>query len=306
MMLFTNLAVNDRVMTSKDTFFSKKTSLNCRGKLLDLSVPGIMGILNVTPDSFYDGGRYTMDDAIKARIDQLVSEGADIIDVGAYSSRPGASEVTPDEEKQRLRPALEHIRRHYPDAVISVDTFRAEVAKMAITDYEADIVNDIFAGLADPLMLETIALCAVPYIMMHMQGTPATMQAKPVYGNVIRDVMDFFAERVHKATSLGIKDIIIDPGFGFGKTIRHNFELLHGLSAFTVFELPILAGLSRKSMIHKSLGISPELSLNGTTVLNTIALMNGASLLRVHDVKEAREVVRLFHLVHGRESGIAV
>jgi dihydropteroate synthase len=294
MVLFSTLAANVTVMASKDTFFSKKTTLNCRGKLLDLSVPKVMGILNVTPDSFYDGGRYVMDDTIKGRIDQLFSEGADIIDVGAYSSRPGALEVTPEEEKGRLRPALEHIRRQYPDAIISLDTFRAEVAGMAVSDYETDIVNDITAGLADPVMLETVARYDVPFVMMHMQGTPATMQLNPVYENVVKDIITFFAERLHQASTFGIKDIIIDPGFGFGKTIRHNFQLLHGLSAFSIFELPVMAGLSRKSMIHKSLGITPEESLNGTTVLNTLALMNGASLLRVHDVKEAREVVKLF------------
>ena len=294
MVLFITLAANAAVMTSKDTFFSKKTSLNCRGKLIDLSVPKVMGILNVTPDSFYDGGRYTTGDTIKARADRLFSEGADIIDVGAYSSRPGASEVTPEEEKQRLRTALDYVRKQYPDAIISVDTFRAEVAEMAITEYETDIVNDISAGRADPLMLETIARHSVPYIMMHMQGTPATMQANPVYENVVKEIMAFFAERLHQTSSFGIKDIIIDPGFGFGKTVQHNFRLLNGLSAFAVFELPIMAGLSRKSMIHKTLGITPEESLNGTTVLNTLALVNGANLLRAHDVKEAREAVRLF------------
>ncbi|MBN2273771.1 MAG: dihydropteroate synthase [Bacteroidales bacterium] len=281
-------------MTFKDTFFSKKTSLNCRGKLLDLSAPRVMGILNVTPDSFYDGGRYVTDDLIKERIDMLVSDGADIIDIGACSTRPGASEVSSDEEMRRLEPAMTYTRRQYPDAIISVDTFRAEVAVKAITICEADMVNDISAGRADPLMLDTIAGLAVPYVMMHMQGTPATMQVNPVYDDVVKEIISFFAERLQKTSSLGIKDIIIDPGFGFGKTIEHNFQLLKGLKAFSVFELPVMAGLSRKSMIYKSLGISSDEALNGTTVLNTLALLNGVNLLRVHDVKEAKEVLKLF------------
>ncbi|MBN1416411.1 MAG: dihydropteroate synthase [Bacteroidales bacterium] len=281
-------------MNFKDTFFSKKSTLNCRGKLLDLSTPRIMGIINVTPDSFYDGGRYSNDDHLHKKIDQLFSEGTDIIDVGAYSSRPGAADITPDDEKKRLLPALLYIRKHYPDVLISVDTFRSSVASMAISDYDVDIVNDITAGLADARMLETIAYHSVPYVMMHMQGTPATMQANPVYENIIKDIIAFFADRLQMASSFGIKDVIIDPGFGFGKTIRHNYELLHGLKAFTIFEIPVMAGLSRKSMIYKYLEITPERSLNGTTVLNTLALLNGANLLRVHDVKEAKETIRLY------------
>jgi dihydropteroate synthase len=281
-------------MTSKDTFFSKKTTLTCRGKLLDLSVPKVMGILNVTPDSFYDGGRYVEMDAVEKKTGQLLSEGADILDVGACSTRPGASPVTADEEMKRLSPVLSSIRKQYPDAVISLDTFRADVASMAIVNYEVDMINDISAGTAYPLMLETVARHRVPYIMMHMQGDPATMQVNPVYEDVIKDIISFFADRIHKAIGAGIMDIIIDPGFGFGKTIRHNFQILHSLNAFSMFELPVMVGLSRKSMIFRSLDTTPEQSLNGTTVLNTMALMNGASLLRVHDVKEAREAIKLF------------
>jgi len=281
-------------MTTKDTFFSKKTSLNCRGKLFDLSVPKVMGILNVTPDSFYDGGRYVEMEAVKKRTGQLLSEGADIIDVGASSTRPGASRVTAEEEIKRLTPVLSYLRKQYPDAVLSIDTFHAEVARIAIADYEADMINDITGGLADSLMLETVARHGVPYIMMHMRGDPANMQVNPVYEDVVKEVVAFFADRIHSATDAGVKDIIIDPGFGFGKTIRHNFQLLHSLNVFSMFELPVLAGLSRKSMIYKSLNTTPEESLNGTTVLNTIALLNGASLLRVHDVKEAKEAIRLF------------
>jgi dihydropteroate synthase len=291
-------------MTSKDTFFSKKTTLNCRGKLFDLSVPKVMGILNVTPDSFYDGGRYVEMDAVKKRTEQLFSEGADILDIGACSTRPGASPVTPEEEMKRLSPALSYIRKQYPEAILSLDTFRAEVAEMAISDYETDMVNDISAGTADPLMLETIARLGVPYIMMHMLGDPATMQVNPAYEVVIKDIVAFFADRLRRTADAGIKDVIIDPGFGFGKTIRHNFQLLYGLKAFSIFELPVLVGLSRKSMIYKSLNTTPEESLNGTAVLNTIALLNGASLLRVHDVKEAKEAITLFQAYQeaGRES----
>ena len=281
-------------MTSKDTFFSKKTTLTCRGKLLDLSVPKVMGILNVTPDSFYDGGRYVTMDAVKKRTEQMLSDGADILDIGASSTRPGASQVTADEEMKRLSPVLSYIRKQYPEAILSLDTFRAEVADRAVSGYETDMVNDISAGTADPLMLKTIARHGVPYIMMHMQGDPATMQVNPAYEDVIKDIVAFFADRIYQAVGAGITDIIIDPGFGFGKTIRHNFQLLHGLKAFSMFELPVMAGLSRKSMIFKSLDTTAEGSLNGTTVLNTMALLNGASLLRVHDVKEAREAITLF------------
>ena len=217
-------------MTSKDTFFSKKTTLTCRGKLLDLSVPKVMGILNVTPDSFYDGGRYVTMDAVKKRTEQMLSDGADILDIGASSTRPGASQVTADEEMKRLSPVLSYIRKQYPEAILSLDTFRAEVADWAVAGYETDMVNDISAGTADPLMLETIARHGVPYIMMHMQGDPATMQVNPAYEDVIKDIVAFFANRIYQAVGSGIKDIIIDPGFGFGKTIRHNFQLLHGLS----------------------------------------------------------------------------
>jgi len=280
-------------MDFKDTFFSKKTTLNCRGRLLDLSTPLIMGILNITPDSFYDGGRYADEEQIARRVDQLISEGADIIDVGGYSSRPGASDVTAAEEMKRISKALKYIRKQYPEAIISVDTFRSEIAKNVIEEYQADIINDITAGLADPLMLKTVAAHKVPYIMMHMKGTPATMQVNPEYDDLLNEIIGFFNERISEAMASGINDIIIDPGFGFGKTIEHNYQLLRNLKVFSVFQLPVMVGISRKSMIYKYLGNSPEESLNGTTVLNTIALLNGANLLRVHDVKEARETIEL-------------
>jgi dihydropteroate synthase len=226
----------------------------------------------------------------------LVTEGADIVDIGACSSRPGASQITEDEEKKRLSPVLDNIRKVYPDAILSLDTSGSAVVKWAVASYGIDMVNDISAGTADSRMLETVAQLGIPYIMMHMQGDPATMQVSPVYEDIIKDVVAFFAVRLKEAKEAGIKDIIMDPGFGFGKTIQHNFQLLYGLKAFSMFELPVMAGLSRKSMIYKSLDTTPEESLNGTTVLNTMALINGVSVLRVHDVKEAREAVRLFKL----------
>lgn len=281
-------------MDSKDTFFSRKMTLNCRGKLLDLSIPRVMGILNITPDSFFDGGRYANESDIAARVDQLISEGADIIDVGGYSSRPGAAEVDTGEELRRISIALKYIRKQYPDAIVSVDTFRSEIAKIAVEDFQADIINDITAGLEDPAMFETIATYKVAYIMMHMKGTPATMQVNPLYENLMDEIISFFRDRISKALTSGIHDIIIDPGFGFGKTMEHNYQLLRHLQVFSMFELPVMVGISRKSMIYKYLGITPENALNGTTVLNTISLLNGASLLRVHDVKEARETIELF------------
>jgi dihydropteroate synthase len=253
-----------------------------------------MGILNVTPDSFYDGGRYIRNANIKRRVEQMIAEGADIIDIGACSSRPGAGDVKPDEEMRRLSGALGTIRKYHPETLISVDTFRAEVVRMVIDDYEADMVNDISAGMADSFMLETVARYGVPYVMMHMQGKPETMQRNPVYNNLLKDVLTFFSERIYATAEVGIRDVIIDPGFGFGKTLQQNFQLLNSLALFRIFELPVMVGLSRKSMIHKTLRITPAESLNGTAVLNTMALINGASLLRVHDVKEAREAIALY------------
>jgi dihydropteroate synthase len=296
------LSSNFQEMNSKDTFFSKKTTLNCGGKLLDLSTPRIMGILNITPDSFYDGGRYVDEGQIARRVDELISEGADIIDIGGYSSRPGASDVTAPEEMKRISKALEYIRKQYPEAIVSVDTFRSEIAKTAIEKFKADIINDITAGLADPLMFETAAAFKVPYIMMHMKGTPATMQINPEYDDLLNEIIGFFRDRISKALASGINDIIIDPGFGFGKTIEHNYQLLRNLQLFSVFGLPVMAGFSRKSMIYKYLCISPEDSLNGTTVLNTLALLNGANLLRVHDVKEAKETIALYKAYMSVES----
>lgn len=273
---------------------NKPRYINIKGRLLDLSVPLVMGVINVTPDSFYAGSRKVADDEILSAAGQMLSEGADIIDVGGFSSRPGAKEIPSTEEQTRVLPAIKLISGTFPGAVISVDTFRAEVAHRAVTECGASIINDISGGEADRDMFSVIAQLNVPYILMHMQGTPETMQVNPVYNDVVADILMWFGERIVRLQSLGVKDIIIDPGFGFGKRPEHNFELLRRLEEFTVAGLPLLAGLSRKSMIWRTLGINPGEALNGTTVLNTIALMKGADILRVHDVKEAvqaRELV---------------
>lgn len=268
-------------------------TLNLRGKLYSLCEPKIMGILNVTPDSFYAESRTSDEEHIAARVQQLMDDGADMIDIGGYSSRSGADDVSPEEEMNRLRRGLRVVRRLYPEVPISVDTFRADVARMCVEEEDADIINDISGGMMDRQMFRTVARLGVPYILMHMQGTPDTMQQAPHYDNLRREVMLYFAERIDRLCQMGAKDIIVDPGFGFGKTLEHNYELFHHLDDFNLFNLPLLVGISRKSMIHKLLGGTPQTSLNGTTVLNTIALMKGAHILRVHDVKEAVEAKRI-------------
>ncbi len=271
-------------------------TLNLRGKLYELREPQIMGILNVTPDSFYSESRTPDEQHIAQRVKQMMADGADMVDIGGYSSRPGADDVSPEEEMDRLRRGLRIIRSLYPDVPVSVDTFRADVARMCIEEEGADIINDISAGMMDKQMLKTVAQLHVPYIMMHMQGTPDTMQVAPHYDNLRREVMLYFAERIDRLCQMGAKDIIVDPGFGFGKTVEHNYELMAHLEDFHVFNLPILVGISRKSMIYKLLGGTPQTSLNGTTVLNTIALTKGAHILRVHDVKEAVEAKRIYQM----------
>lgn len=268
-------------------------TLNLRGKLYSLCEPKIMGILNVTPDSFYAESRTSNEENIAARVQQLMDDGADMIDIGGYSSRPGADDVSPEEEMNRLRRGLRVVRRLYPEVPISVDTFRADVARMCVEEEGADIINDISGGMMDRQMFRTVARLGVPYILMHMQGTPDTMQQAPHYDNLRREVMLYFAERIDRLCQMGAKDIIVDPGFGFGKTLEHNYELFHHLDDFNLFNLPLLVGISRKSMIYKLLGGTPQTSLNGTTVLNTIALMKGVHILRVHDVKEAVEAKRI-------------
>ena len=251
-----------------------------------------MGILNVTPDSFYDGGRYRNSSAIMRQVDQMLVEGATFIDVGAYSSRPNAEDVRESEELQRILPIIDLIVKNFPEVILSIDTFRSEIAKQCI-EAGASMINDISAGHSDHKMLETIAEFKVPYIMMHMRGNPKTMQQQTQYDNLIKDILFYFSERIAKARTLGIVDLIVDPGFGFAKTLEQNYELLNSLELFNMIDLPLLAGLSRKSMIYKSLETSADEALNGTTVLNTIALQKGAHILRVHDVKEAMECIKL-------------
>lgn len=271
-------------------------TINCNGELIDLSTPKVMGILNVTPDSFFDGGRYTNDCEVLQRVEQMLTDGATFIDVGGYSSKPNAVAVTVQEEKARTIPVVASIVQHFPEAIVSIDTFRSDVAQLCL-DQGAAIVNDISAGLLDPLMLKIVANYQVPYIMMHMKGTPQTMSALAQYDDLVKEMLLYFSERIAAARSLGISDLIVDPGFGFAKTIGQNFELLRHLDIFKTLDLPILAGVSRKSMIHKTLQIKPEEALNGTTVLNTLALEKGATILRVHDVKEAVETIKLWQKV---------
>ena len=270
----------------------KPKYINAGGKLLDLSVPKVMGIINVTPDSFYAGSRFS-ESGIMAAAEKMIGEGADIIDIGSVSSRPGAAEISADEEEKRVLPTVKLIRKELPDAIISVDTYRARVAEKAVAEYGAHIINDISGGDADPEMFAVISKINVPYILMHMKGVPATMQNAPVYHDVVSDILKYFGERIYKLRSAGVNDIIVDPGFGFGKTIEHNFELLQRLEDFAITGLPMLVGLSRKTMIWKTLNIAPDEALTGTVVLNTIALTKGADIIRVHDVKEAAQAVKL-------------
>lgn len=269
-------------------------TLNLRGRLLELREPQIMGILNVTPDSFYSDSRTPDEAHITERVRQMMDEGADMIDIGGYSSRSGADDVTPEEEMDRLRRGLRIVRELYPEVPVSVDTFRADVARMCIEEEGAGIINDISGGMMDRQMFRTVARLGVPYILMHMQGTPDTMQVAPHYDNLRREVMLYFAERIDRLCQMGAKDIIVDPGFGFGKTLEHNYELMNNLEDFAVFNLPLLVGISRKSMIYKLTGGTPQTSLNGTTVLNTISLVKGAHILRVHDVKAAAEAKQIY------------
>jgi len=272
--------------------FSVNKTLNIHGKLIDLSEPKIMGILNVTPDSFYDGFKYTDETSILKQVEKMVSEGADFIDVGGNSTRPGAGDISEDEELNRVLPAIKIISKKFPETVISIDTFRSIVTKHAV-EAGASIINDISGGDLDPKMFEAVASLRVPYILMHMKGTPQTMMKETAYENLLKEIIDYFHQKIFKLQRLGVKDIIIDPGFGFAKTVEQNFELLNKLDHFKILEKPMLVGLSRKSMIWRTLMTNPEGALNGTTTLNTIALLKGANILRVHDVREAKEVIQL-------------
>jgi dihydropteroate synthase len=267
--------------------------MNCNGKLIDLSTPKVMGILNLTPNSFYDGGKYKTDLEILSKVEKMLVEEATFLDVGAYSSKPNAEFVSEQEEQNRIVPIVDLILKNFPEAVLSIDTFRSQVARVCLENGAA-IINDISAGNLDDKMMETVAKYKVPYIMMHMRGTPQTMQTLTIYEDLVKEMLFYFSERVAKARSFGINDLVVDPGFGFAKTIAQNFEILQKLELFQLLELPILIGVSRKSMIYKTLEIIAEEALNGTTVLNTFALTKGAKILRVHDVKEAVESIKLF------------
>lgn len=269
---------------------------------MDLSRPQVMGIINVTPDSFYAGSRTQTEMALARRVEQVVAEGASILDIGGYSSRPGAADVSPEEEMARLRRGLEVIRRVHPEAVVSVDTFRASVARQCVEEYGVALINDISGGEMDAEMFPTVAALGVPYVLMHMQGTPQTMQQAPHYDHLLRDVFLYFARKVQQLRDLGAKDIILDPGFGFGKTMEDNYALLAHLDEFGIFGLPLLVGVSRKSMITRLLGITPDDALNGTTVINTLCLTKGAHILRVHDVRQAVEAVRLVQAMQAQSS----
>ena len=267
-------------------------NINCNGNIIDFTSPKIMGILNVTPNSFYDGGKHNRIDTALLQTEKMISEGATFIDVGGASSKPGVEEVSPDEELKRVLPVIEKISKNFPHIYISIDTYRSNVARQAV-DAGAQLVNDISAGNADDNMLKTVGKLGVPYIAMHMQGTPKTMQNKPTYDDVLIAIRSFFSEKIAAAHAAGINDIIVDPGFGFGKTPQHNFALLNHLNTLQIDGVPLLVGVSRKSMIHKTLNIDIQQALNGTTVLHTVALRQGAHLLRVHDVKEAKQAVDL-------------
>jgi dihydropteroate synthase len=269
-------------------------TINCNGKLIDLTSPKVMGILNVTPNSFYDGGKHMEEKVIMKQVEKMLSEGAAFIDVGGYSSKPNAEEVSEEQELQRILPVVQNIIKEFPNTVISIDTFRSNVAQAAVENGAA-IINDISAGNLDGNMMKTVAQLQVPYIMMHMKGTPQAMQSLAHYENIVKEMLFYFSEKIEQARSFGINDLILDPGFGFAKTVEQNFEVLSKLELFQMTELPILAGLSRKSMIYKTLNTSAEFALNGTTSLNTISLLKGAKILRVHDVKEAVECVQLYN-----------
>jgi dihydropteroate synthase len=280
--------------STSSQLFSRQFSLNLGGRIMDLSYPVVMGIINATPDSFYNGGAHA--DPNRAALDagRMLEQGAAILDVGAVSSRPGAPEISEEEEIARLSPVIERIRNDFPECPVSVDTWRSGVARSMHERFEIHMINDISAGQLDERMFTTMASLEIPYIMMHMQGTPETMQKDPQYSHVTDDIIRFFSERVLRLRKLGVRDVILDPGFGFGKTLEHNYHLLRELDAFAMLELPLLVGISRKSMIYKVLETEPEHALNGSTAAHMAALMNGARILRVHDVKEAVETVRIF------------
>jgi dihydropteroate synthase len=278
-----------------DHIFQRKTTINCRGKLIDLSTPKVMGVINITPDSFYDGGQTNTIEKAVAQAEKHLSEGATFLDIGGYSSRPDAPHISEEEELNRVLPVIREISTSFPDSILSVDTFRSRIAEKAV-EQGAAIINDISAGDIDPEMLAVIAALQVPYIAMHMKGTPQTMQNNPNYGNVIEEIIYYFSKKIDDINCKGINDVILDVGFGFGKSIEDNYQLLNQLSAFKLFKIPILTGVSRKSMLYKPLEITPEKALNATSIAHTIALQKGSNILRVHDVKAAIECIRIVEL----------
>jgi len=282
------------ITQSAGKFLKRKNSINLGGELIEFVHPVVMGIINVTPDSFYDGGKLEDQKVLLAAVEKMVADGATFIDVGAVSTKPGAAMVSTKDELGRLLPAVHAIRKNFPEIHLSIDTFRSWVAVRVIDEIGPIIVNDISGGSLDSKMFETMGKMNVPYILTHIQGTPRTMQENPQYEDVVKDVSNWLSDRVKKLTKLGVKDVIIDPGFGFGKNIQHNYDLLNRLDSFKVFQLPVMVGLSRKSMIWKLLNCSPEEALNGTSVLNSMALLGGADILRVHDVKEAMESIKIY------------
>jgi dihydropteroate synthase len=274
-------------------YLKSRQTMNIRGKLIEVTKPMIMGILNVTPDSFYDGGRYVTTQKIQEKIEKMISEGADIIDIGGMSTRPGAEAISAKEEIDRIVPTLDIIRNYQDKIIISVDTYHSETARFALEKYPVGMINDITGGQYESSMYDIIAGYNIPYVLMHMQGMPGDMQKKPQYNDVVSEIIHFFSGRIEKLRYAGVHDIIIDPGFGFGKTQKHNYEILNNLSKFKIFELPLLVGVSRKSMVHRVLQITADEAINGTSVLHTVALLNGAGILRVHDVKEAVQTIQI-------------
>ncbi len=285
------------ITATANKFLKRKNTINLNGRLIDLSKPVVMGILNVTPDSFFDGGKYKTVKKVVKRAEEILEQGATIIDIGAVSTKPGSEGISTKDEIERILPAVKAVKKEFPQAFISIDTYRSWVALKIIEDCGPCIVNDVSGGNFDANMFDTIGKLGVPYILMHMLGTPLKMQDNPVYEDIIRDISLFFTDRVKQLNKAGVNDVIIDPGFGFGKTLTQNYELLNRLDSFKVFQLPVMVGVSRKSMINKLLGTKPEEALNGTSVINTLALMGGADLLRVHDVREAVEAVRIMNMV---------
>ena len=271
----------------------QQETINCKGRLLDLTNPIVMGVLNLTPDSFFDGGQYSSEKAILTQVERMLTEGASLIDIGGMSSRPGADIVSSEEELLRIMPSIHLIVKHFSDVILSVDTVHAKVAEEAVAG-GVHIINDISGGDIDPEMFTTVANLDVPYVLMHMKGKPANMQTKPAYDDVVQEVLDFFVKKIGELRALGVKDVILDPGFGFGKTLEHNYDLLKNLEVFKILELPLLIGISRKSMIYKILETSASEALNGTTALHMVALQQGAKILRAHDVREVKEVIQLY------------